>query len=345
MLGSVLAYGQKAEIVFKTEIHDFGTIREVAGPTSCTFTFTNTGKAPLVINNVQASCGCTTPVWTKSPVLPGKTGVVKATYDPTGRPYSFDKTITVTSNAANKGSVVLHIKGTVEQKVLTIQEQYPFVVGALRMKSGAIEMSRIAANTMRTESVEMYNTSSAPIIISFDKVPAHIQLTAEPISVPAKQKGTIKCVYNANKKTDFGPVTEVVQLKAGSARGELKINATIDEDFSKLTPSELQKAPVLRAVSYNLDFKTLSKGQKTTVTFEIANDGKSDLIIRKVTPDCACIKSSVGTLTIKPGQIGKLDLRLDTSSETPGSKYYATLLTTNAPNQKQISLFLTGSIN
>lgn len=341
---SVFSYGQKAEITFKSEILDFGTIKEVAGPTSRTFTFTNTGNAPLVINDVQASCGCTTPEWTKSPVLPGKTGTIKTTYDPAGRPYPFDKTITVTSNATTNPTVVLHIKGNVDAKVLTIEEQYPFVVGDLRVKAGSIEMSRVAANSVRTENVEVYNASSSPIIVSFEKLPAHVQLTAEPISVPAKQKGTIKCVYNTGKKNDFGPVTDVVVLKAGTAKGELKINATIDEDFSKLTPAELEKAPILGASSYSFDFKSQTRGAKVTGTFEVRNDGKSDLIIRKITSDCPCIKSITSTLTIKPGQIGKLELQLDTANETPGTKYYTILLTTNAPNQKQVSLFLTGSI-
>ncbi len=97
---------------FKAEMHDFGTVPE--GPTAdYEFTFTNTGKEPLILQNVSASCGCTTPSWSKEPVLPGKTGSVKASFSTAGRGgQPFNKTITVTSNAGTK---VLTIKGNVEK--------------------------------------------------------------------------------------------------------------------------------------------------------------------------------------------------------------------------------------
>jgi hypothetical protein len=98
-------------MAFKTEVHDFGTIAE--GPAAdYEFTFTNTGKEPIIIQHVQASCGCTTPSYSKDPVLPGKTGTIKASYNTAGRPNAFTKTITITSNAGNK---VLTIKGNVEK--------------------------------------------------------------------------------------------------------------------------------------------------------------------------------------------------------------------------------------
>lgn len=98
-------------IKFKSEVHDFGTLQE-GDPAEAEFTFTNTGKKPLIIQNVQPGCGCTTPFWSKDPVAPGKTGVIKAAYGTKGRVGSFNKNITVTSNA---GTNVIYIKGTVEK--------------------------------------------------------------------------------------------------------------------------------------------------------------------------------------------------------------------------------------
>lgn len=96
---------------FKTPVHDFGNLQE--GPAADhEFTFTNTGKEPIVISNVSASCGCTTPSYSKEPVLPGKTGIVKASYNTQGRVGPFTKSITISSNAGTK---VLTIKGEVEK--------------------------------------------------------------------------------------------------------------------------------------------------------------------------------------------------------------------------------------
>jgi hypothetical protein len=94
--------------------HDFGKVPQ-GTPVTHEFKFTNTGKAPLVITNVQASCGCTTPSWTREPIQPGGSGHVKATYNASNAG-AFDKTVTVTANIEG-GIVVLHIKGEVESTV------------------------------------------------------------------------------------------------------------------------------------------------------------------------------------------------------------------------------------
>ena len=98
-------------IAFSTDSYDFGSIEE--GPAADhVFQFTNTGKEPLIIQRVQPSCGCTTPDWTKEPIAPGKTGMIKASYGTQGRPGHFEKTLTVFSNAGTK---MLSFKGTVEK--------------------------------------------------------------------------------------------------------------------------------------------------------------------------------------------------------------------------------------
>ena len=104
----------QAEIKFETLVHDFGSVNE--GPQAIyEFKFTNTGNAPLIISNATASCGCTVPEWTKEPIAPGKTGVIKVVYNTSGRPGVFSKTVTITSNGKTS-SVYLTIKGNVIQK-------------------------------------------------------------------------------------------------------------------------------------------------------------------------------------------------------------------------------------
>lgn len=96
---------------FEEEIFDFGDIPE--GPqVTHEFKFKNIGKEPLVLSNVKASCGCTTPNWPKEPVLPGKEAAITATYNTQGRVGPFTKAITITSNASEPNKV-LTIKGTV----------------------------------------------------------------------------------------------------------------------------------------------------------------------------------------------------------------------------------------
>src|SRR6185503_14722042 len=65
-----------AVAAFEAQNFDFGKIPQ-GKPVTHEFTFTNNGKVPMVITNVQASCGCTTPAWSKEPILPGGTGFIK----------------------------------------------------------------------------------------------------------------------------------------------------------------------------------------------------------------------------------------------------------------------------
>ena len=118
LLTASLVTAQQKEAVFTIvgdSIHDFGDIKEANGAVSHVFTIKNTGDAPLVISRATASCGCTQPDYTKDPIAPGKTGEIKVTYDPTGRPAPFNKNVSVFSNGKN-GSAILWIKGNVEPK-------------------------------------------------------------------------------------------------------------------------------------------------------------------------------------------------------------------------------------
>lgn len=83
---------------FATTTHNFGKVAEEVGSVSCEFVFTNTGKNPLIIQDIRTSCGCTSPSYTKDPILPGKKGTIKVTYSTTQRVGAFDKKITVFTN-------------------------------------------------------------------------------------------------------------------------------------------------------------------------------------------------------------------------------------------------------
>ena len=100
--GMNVALAQKpAEIKFDKLTHDFGTFSEKEPVVSCTFSFTNVGEVPLVINHAVASCGCTVPEYTKTPIQPGEKGEIKVTYNGTGKfPGHFKKSITVRTNGA-----------------------------------------------------------------------------------------------------------------------------------------------------------------------------------------------------------------------------------------------------
>jgi archaellum component FlaG (FlaF/FlaG flagellin family) len=100
----------KAEdfLLIKEPAHDFGKIPQ-GKPVYYTFEIVNTGKEPLKLDNVQASCGCTTPEWNREAIAPGSTDKIKVGYNAATEGY-FEKPVTITYDGQSK---VLTIKGTV----------------------------------------------------------------------------------------------------------------------------------------------------------------------------------------------------------------------------------------
>ena len=118
LVAMVTSASAQAEIKFEKVVHNFGTFEETSPVQKATFTFTNVGNKPLVINQAIASCGCTVPSYTKQPIAPGQKGTITVTYNGKGMfPGHFKKSITVRSNG-NVEMTRLYIEGVMveEQK-------------------------------------------------------------------------------------------------------------------------------------------------------------------------------------------------------------------------------------
>ena len=110
-----MAQSGQASIKFEKLTYNFGKFSEKTPVQKCVFSFTNTGTAPLVINQAVASCGCTVPSYTKTPIKPGEKGEIKVTYNGRGAfPGHFMKTITVRTNGETE-LTRLYIEGVMEE--------------------------------------------------------------------------------------------------------------------------------------------------------------------------------------------------------------------------------------
>jgi len=98
-------------IKFDSEVHDYGRV-PVNSDGTCQFKFKNTGKEPLILTNVKASCGCTVPSWPKDPIAPGASAAIDVKYNSMNRAHTINKSITVFSNASDS-IVILRIQGEV----------------------------------------------------------------------------------------------------------------------------------------------------------------------------------------------------------------------------------------
>ncbi len=339
------AGAQQAKIVFDKLEHDFGTFKESAGVQTTIFKFTNKGAVPLVLNNVRASCGCTTPKWTRQPVAPGEAGEIQVSYNPQNRPGSFNKTVTVQSNAEN-ATTILRITGRVQEREKTLAEQYPRQIGALRVKTNHISFARIKENETKTQDLELVNDTDNPVQVGFRSVPDHLSAKVTPETIPAHGKGTLQVTYNAPKANTYGFTSHRIYLSLDGSndyRSSIGVSATIEEDFSNLTPEQLANAPVASFSDNTFDFGEMTQGEKKEHTFTIQNSGKSDLIIRNVRSSCGCTAVAPAKKVISPGESAPIKVTFDSRGKR-GRQSKSITVITNDPKNTTTTLRISSNV-
>lgn len=340
-----IAQQRKANISFKQTSYDFGKIKEVDGLASTVFEFINTGSVPIIIQDVQSSCGCTSPEYSKEPVKPGEKGFVKAVYNPEGRPGTFNKEITVKSNAENS-PVVLKISGSVIPKEPSMEEQFRYTMGDLRLQSSHIGFGKIAPGTSATQTINVINPSANPIKVNFVQIPPFLTAKVKPEVIKPGQKGVIEVTYNTTKKNDWGFLIDYLYFSLNGSKNpdhKVTITAEIIEDFSKMTEAQKANAPRISFDNPNYEFGAVKAGTKVEHDFTFTNKGKSNLIIRKVNTTCGCTTTVPKDMVIKPGASSSIKAVFNTQGYRNEQTKVVTVIT-NDPLSSSITLWIKGKV-
>jgi hypothetical protein len=335
------AQEKKPKIVFNKTVHDFGEIKEDGGKVTHRFQFTNQGGDPLIVNRVDASCGCTSPSWTGKPVMPGGQGSISATFDPRRRPGPFNKTVIVRSNASN-GVVILKIKGEVLRKERTLAEKYPRQMGDLRLKSHHLAFVEVKHNQKDRDSLAVVNASDKPVTLSFDRIPGHIRLTTHPRTLQPGEEGFIVGEYDPARIDDWGFRMDRVRVRVNGeevSHNNLVLSARIVENFSVLSERERQNAPHVEFEKTTLDFGEVKAGSSVDQVFHFTNTGKSDLIIRKIRATCGCTTIMPDKTVIKAGESGSFKAILSVGTRK-GRLHKSIYFISNDPDNPNIRLSL-----
>jgi hypothetical protein len=344
--GSVLA---GPTISFPNKSHDFGNIKEEDGTATFDFAFTNKGDAPLVILKAVASCGCTTPLYTKEPIAPGASSTIKVTYNTAGRPNTFHKTITVYTNDPDAPNVVLTIQGFVIPKGESPELTYPKNMDGLRLKRTTVPMLEARIGSIRTEVIDMINTNKTPVTIGFHKVPKHIQLSVSNTVLQPNQPGTITIKYLAALAADYGKREDSFYLVTNSKEktnpnNRIFLSANITEDFSRLSADQVANAPVAAFSENRVNMGRMVRGSAKAMTVTLSNNGKSVLHIRKIVSDYDGLKISPAGTSIAPGKSVKLNIHFNAGT-FDGNVVQRFTVITNDPKASINRLFVTAQVS
>lgn len=335
----VSAFSQ-AVMHFDGRIHDFGTIKEVDGPVAYNFEFTNQGTAPILIKNVESSCGCTSPEWTKQPVLPGKKGFVKATFNPKDRPGYFDKTITVYSNA-RMPVVELKIKGIVEGKTRTVLDDYPYELpSGLRFPLENISLMKVHQGEVKSLAIGVFNNAGKPVRVSFTNLPAYIRMSIEPQQIPDQSKAVIRAAYNTAMHGEYGLNQENISLVVDGKTYELPVSVFIEENFKGIDPTV---APIADAVKKYYHFGQIPASQSASYTYPLKNNGKSVLKIHRIYTNDKRVVAFIDKKELQPGETTNVKVNTLAGAE-PGKVTAMISIISNSPAIPELRLRFYGDI-
>lgn len=320
---------EQASIAFEKVQHDFGRVAEDSGEVAIDFKFTNNGNGPLVVASVEASCGCTTPLWSVDSIGPGEEGFVKVAYDPHNRPGPFNKTITVTTNG-HPAIAILTIEGLVVPTPKDIAGKYPYTMGGLKFNRKSIHYGNITNEKPVISTIDAYNGTDHIITFSDSMLlPPYIGVSIEPKVINPGEVGQVHVSYDGKKMGDLGYKSDNIRLftyELGDSVKSFNVFATVLDYFPPLDAEALAMAPKISFDKEIEDFGNTSANARLQTVFMLTNQGKTPLELRKIMPNCTCIKVEADGAVIQPGD----SLALSVTLETPS---------VSGTQQKMISVF------
>lgn len=342
----------QAVIVFEQQRHDFGEVQENLGVVTHNFKFRNTGNEPLVISKVRTSCGCTVPEYSETPIAPGDTGHVKITFNPSGRPGKFSKSINVYTNTVPERTI-LRIMGNVVQDNSVPDMQYAYRIGDVALKSLHLSMSKIVKGRITEDSLEMVNVGSQPLAPRAVNVPKHIAVTFTPDTLLKGEVGVMRIAYNPDAVDDWGyrrdefnivgTVSENTPAE-DSHYNTITVSGVLQEDFESYTPEQLEQAPILVVGRQAVDFKVVEGTKKAKREIYVVNAGYSPLEIHKIRTDGGVINAYVKKNKIKPGQSTTMVIEIDPMRARSNTLLSDIFIVSNDPSNPSQAIRITAEL-
>ncbi|HNW70179.1 MAG TPA: DUF1573 domain-containing protein [Bacteroidales bacterium] len=229
----------------------------------------------------------------------------------------------------------------------SINEEYPTAMGHIQISTPQIAFNTIKNTDVLTDTLKIINVGEKEISMSFSELPAHITCKLIPERLSPKQKGIIVLTWDALKSNYFGSVYERINLSTNDSVQLIKpldITAYIVEDFSNLTPEQLQNAAKIKFENTTYNFGSIKEGEKIETDFKFTNVGINDLFIRKVKASCGCTATHIDKIQLKKEECSSIHATVDTRGRA-GQLNKTITVVCNDPDQSTIILSIIGKVD
>lgn len=328
---------------FDKLIHNFGRISVNEGEKHCSFTYKNISQKPVVINNIITSCGCTTPTWSKKPIMPGESGKINVTYLNDQGPYPFDKALTVYSSGSTK-PIVLRIKGLAYEKEKSLKDMFPVSIGALGIKNNIVKGGQITQGNSKEGVFTVANISNKSVNVSFTNLSAGLTLKMDNYTIAAGEVADIYYKIDTKTAINWGNTNYSASVKCNGATASTKliVNCMIIDNFSTLTKEQKNSAPMIIAKSSSYNFGEINASEPVTATFELVNRGYSTLKIYRIYDDQNALEIQAPK-SVDASTAFTIKAKVKNTAKQ-GAPIYTITLVTNSPARPLVNLFITGNI-
>ena len=345
LAGAVLLFGittGRAEIEWLEKSYDFGLFKEAAGPRTGSVRFVNRGPEEVVVTNARPSCGCTSVEYPHDPVAAGDTARIAFTYDPTGRPGKFDKSIRVSLEPGDM--IRIGIRGNVLGTPESLSMFYPVELGALRVAEETIEAGEQRQGTGRDYFVNVYNQSQdsvGPVLRPGSGVlkAASSQDVLGPGDIAA-----FSFYLSSNPAPAVGrhhiPV-EVSDRRSGKVLGTLWYDAVVVPDNRKLSPAEVERGPRCYLIPDPIDLGIISGERTLEFSFLVQNQGKEMLEVLSAESEYP-IRLKRMPEKVKPGKASEAKGLIDVREIPAGAFKLSIIVYTNDPLHPTRTLSVAG---
>lgn len=310
LLGVCLGAFAQPKAVFDKKIHEFGIILW-KNPVTATFQVKNEGDKPLVITNVTTSCGCTVADWTKTPIAPGKSGVVSSTFDAKALGH-FQKSIGIYSNASDR-PVYLTLRGEVSADPDDYEVTHPYGIGPIHLNKDAIEFDDVNKGEKPVMEVLVANTSDEDYTPVLMHLPPYLEVEAVPEKIAKKSTGKFRITLDSDKLPKYGLTTATVYLSRFlgdkvSEENAIPVSAVLLPDFSKISQQARLNPPVVELSAQEIDMPPLGENEKKSQTLTVKNVGKRDLEITDLQVFNPALGVQLKKRVLKPGASTKIKI-------------------------------------
>ncbi len=334
-------------VKFEEQSWNFGDVEENGGAVTHVFHFINTSKRPVVVLDVSASCGCTSPSFSRKPVLPGQKGEIIVAFDPINRPGRFSKGVVV--RLSSNESVTLKVEGNVLPREKSVDELYPFEVGAgVRLDSNFHAFSYVGRGEKAQATIVVYNTSDKDATIELRPTKQSGLLRVEaPKMLKAQSLNKIVLTYDIAPDSErYGSLDDVfaVAVNGKKSRTLISTHAIAVDKFDAAIDD--MSAPSCVLSKNFIKFGDVKRGSRVeNRDVELINDSEAELIVRAVEWKSDAMECSLKAGDVlKAGEKRVIKVSLNTLKCDYGVWTDRVSVITNAPERPMFSVRVTAIV-